>query len=89
MSRYRISDLSRLPDCCARSERGRCTRLTAYNCHGVEFAFKRTNEEDSESLQYAYELLSSLDISTQIYIAKKNYDSFMPWKEGKTVKTYI
>jgi hypothetical protein len=78
MSIYRMQDLSKFPDCCALSERGRCTRLTVYNCQGEQCRFKRTCKEDTESLQYAHNRLSTLDISVQLKIAKKYYGGTMP-----------
>jgi hypothetical protein len=81
MSRYRISDLSMFPDCCALSEHGRCTRLNLYYCQGEGCTFKRTHSEDSNSLQYAHHRLLSLDFSLQMKIAKKYYGGSMPWNE--------
>jgi hypothetical protein len=43
--------------------------------------FKRSREEDIDSLQYAYKLLSSLEMPMQKQIAKKYYGGSMPWNE--------
>lgn len=81
-------DLSRYPDCSALSERGRCNRLTLSICQGKKCNFRRTEKEDIDSFQYAYQRLLSLDISMQIQIAEKYYGGSMPWNEAKTVKKY-
>lgn len=86
MSIYKLPDLSKFPDCCALTERGRCTRLELYICQGNECTFKRTSREDSDSLEHVYQRISSLDISMQMHIAKKYYGGTMPWKEVETVK---
>jgi hypothetical protein len=81
MSIYKLADLSRFPDCSGLSENGKCTRLAFYSCQGEVCTFKRSLEEDIDSLQYAYKLLSSLDIPMQEQIAKKYYGGSMPWNE--------
>jgi len=86
MLKYRMPDLSKLPDCCALSIMGKCNRLAVNNCEGEECRFKRTRKEDTDSLQYVYQRLSVLDIPMQVKIAKKYYGGSMPWKEVKSVK---
>lgn len=81
MSIYRMVDLRRFPDCSALTLRGGCTRLTLSMCQGEECSFKRTGEEDINSLKYANERLARLDISKQIQIAKKYYRGSMPWNK--------
>jgi hypothetical protein len=44
--------------------------LTLCICQGQECTFKRSVEEDIDSLECAYQRLSSLDILTQMQIAK-------------------
>lgn len=82
---YKQQDLSRFPDCSALSDDWKCTRLTVSNCQGQKCSFKRTSEEDLESIQRAYQRLSNLDSSTQSYIAKKYYGGSMPWKQKQHV----
>jgi hypothetical protein len=89
MSRYRLTDFSRFPDCSGLSDRGKCTWLMISNCQGEACTFKRTCEEDFDSIQYAYQRLSSLSSSTQRHIAEKYYGGSMPWNEENSAQTYI
>ncbi|NLP28760.1 MAG: hypothetical protein GX370_08400 [Clostridia bacterium] len=88
MWRYKEQDLGKFPDCCALTDTGRCSWLTLANCRGSQCMIRRTPEENNKSLQHVNERLLSLDISTQIHIAKKYYGGSMPWNGGKTVKAY-
>lgn len=81
MSRYRIKDLSKFPDCCALLVSGRCNSLNLYSCQGHKCTFKRTSKQELDSLRCVYKRLSSLDSSIQKQIAKKYYGNLMPWKE--------
>jgi hypothetical protein len=87
MAIYALPNLIRHPDCCALSERGKCTRLTLNNCLGESCTFKRNRKEDLDSLQCAHQRLSNLDISAQTHIANKYFGGSMPWKEEQTFKT--
>ncbi len=78
MNIYKVSDLSKLPDCIALSENGRCTRLKVYKCCGEKCSFKRTHKEELNSIQCANQRLASLNDSIQNYIAKKYYEGCMP-----------
>ncbi|EQB87231.1 hypothetical protein J2Z44_003525 [Clostridium punense] len=82
MSRYTMPDLSKFPNCCALSERGKCTRLKLFKCEGEQCPFRRSKKEDEDSLLKAYKRLLALDKSVQMYIAHKYYDSAMPWKDS-------
>ncbi|MBU3142388.1 hypothetical protein [Clostridium sp. CF012] len=88
MARYRLPLLKIFPDCSGLSERGRCIWLTISECQGEECTFKRTCKEDFDSIQYAYQRLSSLSSSTQRHIAEKYYGGFMPWNEEESASTY-
>jgi Tfp pilus assembly PilM family ATPase len=88
MSIYKLPDLSKFPDCCALTEKGRCTRLALYICQGNECTFKQTRKEGGDSLQHVYQRISSLDISKQMHIAQKYYGGTMPWKDVETANTY-
>jgi len=92
MSKYKLLDLKRFPDCCGLSERGRCLWLTIYECQGEMCTFKRTCKEESDSIQYSHKRLSSLSTSAQRYIAKKYYGGCMPWNEedsGENIEIII
>jgi hypothetical protein len=81
MASYNFPDLSGFPDCIALTERGKCTRLRVPNCLGHVCTFKRSSEEDRDSIQYANQRLSSLDASIQKRIARKYYGGSMPWRK--------
>src|SRR5690242_9613500 len=85
MSIYRLPYFSKLPDCSALSETGKCTRLTVFKCRGEVCTFKRTHKEEFDSLRCAYQRLANLDSSIQSNIAKKYYDGYMPWNEENPV----
>lgn len=85
MAIHRLPSLDRFPDCSALSLKGGCTRLTLFVCQGKGCTFKRTIEEDINSLKYAHKCLAKLDISKQIEIAKKYYGGSMPWKETNII----
>lgn len=59
MSKHRFQDLSLFPDCIALLLNGRCTRLNVSNCQGKACPFKRTREEDNNSIQYSCQRLSN------------------------------
>lgn len=71
----------KFPNCCALTEKGRCTRLTFYYCQGEKCTFKKSLNQELSSIQYSYQRLSNLDIAKQIYISKKYYHGFMPWNK--------
>ncbi|NFN87798.1 hypothetical protein FDF31_12480 [Clostridium sporogenes] len=81
MAIYKVPDLSKLSDCIALSESGKCTRLTVYKYFGEKCSFKRTHKEEFNSIQCAYQRLASLNSSVQNYIATKYYGGYMPWNE--------
>jgi hypothetical protein len=88
MSRYRLPNLNKFPDCCALTLNGECTRLTVSNCQGEKCPFKRTRKEEFDSIQCTYQRLSCLDNLTQNHIAKKYYGGHMPWNEEDPIQTY-
>lgn len=80
MSICKLIDFSKFPDCSALNENGRCTRLNVFYCQGEKCSFKRTSEEDKDSIKYAYQRISRLDSHAQSHIAKKYFRGTMPWK---------
>jgi hypothetical protein len=54
------------------------------NCQGQECPFRRTREEDIDSIHYTFQRLSSLDSLIQSRIADKYYRGLMPWKEAES-----
>jgi len=82
MSKYRP------PDCSALCKNGKCTRLKVFNCQGEECTFKRDRKGDFDSIQCANQRISSLEITTQIYIAQKYYGGSMQWNKEQHVRTY-
>lgn len=86
MAIAKVPNLSKFPDCSALSERGRCARLTLNYCQGKFCTFKQSSKEELDSIQSAYQRISSLDISIQTYISEKYYKGTMPWNEEQTPK---
>jgi len=79
-------DIMIFPNCSALTTRGRCTRLTLSICQGEGCTFRRSCEEDINSLENAYKRLAALDLPLQLRIAKRYYGGQMPWSEAKNVK---
>lgn len=88
MSRHRLLDLSKFPDCSGLSENGKCTRIMVSNCQGEKCSFKRTLKEDLDSIQWVNQRLSNLDSSTQKHIAEKYYGGSMPWNGEMSLRSY-
>ncbi|MGD9567909.1 MAG: hypothetical protein AB7V48_06230 [Sedimentibacter sp.] len=83
MSFNRFSNLSliNMPDCVALSDLKKCRRLTTLVCDKNMCPFKQNFDEETESLQNAYDRISHLDDNAQTRIAKKYYNGNMPWKK--------
>lgn len=85
MSFNRFSNLSliNMPDCVALSDLKKCSRLTTLECDKKMCPFKQDIDEETASIQHAYERISNLDDTAQRRIAKKYYKGNMPWKKIK------
>lgn len=83
MSFYKFSNLSliNMPDCVALTDLKKCNRLTSLVCDNKTCPFKKNLEEETASIQNAYNRISNLDSTTQNQIAKKYYKGSMPWKK--------
>lgn len=81
LTRFSNSNLLDLPNCAGLSETGKCFWLNISSCQGYTCPFKKTREDQSDSIHQVKNRLSELGEEVQVKISMKYYGGKRPWHQ--------
>lgn len=81
-NRFSHTNLLELPNCAGLSDTGKCFWLNIASCQGNECPFKKTREDQSNSIHQVKNRLSELEEFEQEKIAKKYYGGNRSWEKS-------